>query len=62
MFLFQLRTCTKCSKTKELSPVNWYIARPRKGHKAGWQSYCIECWKDINKQNKERIKSEKSRV
>lgn len=51
------KVCPKCGKEKTLTEDNFYLARPRMGHKkAGWQSYCKACWKQINLNNKLRIK------
>lgn len=52
-----MRICPKCGEEKELSEEYFYLARPRVGHKKqGWQSYCRECWKIINRDNKLKLK------
>lgn len=52
-----LRLCTRCNEKKEESEEYFYIARPSGPHKkSGWQSYCKECWKEINAANKLRRK------
>jgi hypothetical protein len=55
--LLKIRVCPKCSVAKPLSVDYFYIARPRGKHKTpGWQSYCKDCWKEINAENKMRRK------
>lgn len=54
----QTKICPKCLIAKELTEENFYVARPREGHnKVGWQSGCKDCWKQINKANKKRIRN-----
>lgn len=54
----EYKQCTKCWEFKPLTEEYWYKARPREGHKKeGWQSYCRDCWKEINRANKKRIKN-----
>ncbi len=51
-----LKYCKKCTKKKPATSEYWYIQRARKGHKEGLQSNCKDCWKEINKLNKKRIR------
>lgn len=47
------KKCPSCGEEKPLNEDNFYPARPRVGHKKqGWQSYCKDCWPQINKRNK----------
>lgn len=56
----ELHRCPRCKQEKELTTENFYVARPRPGHpKGGWQSGCIECWKQRNRENKQRRKESK---
>lgn len=60
---YQLKKCNKCNRQKPLTQDYWYRISPRKGHKnAGWQSHCKECWKTINRLNKERRKHTRYKV
>lgn len=57
------KKCNKCDIVKPLTEEYWYKISPRKGHKnAGWQSHCRECWKTINRLNKERRKHTRYKV
>lgn len=52
------KICPRCKLEKELTEENFYPARPRRNHKGcGWQSYCKVCWKDINREQREKKKT-----
>lgn len=51
-----MKICKRCGEGKPATEEFWYKARPRKGHKEGWQSNCKICWKEVNKENKARIR------
>jgi len=52
------KICTKCNIRKPLTEEFFYRARPTATHKkeGSWQSHCKDCWKEINKANKFRIR------
>jgi len=50
------KRCNKCAVLKPATPEFFYVQRARDGHKEGWESHCRECWKEINKANKKRIR------
>jgi len=51
------RVCAKCGVEFPLTGDHWYPARSRRiGRPDGWQSYCRECWRGVNAENKLRRK------
>lgn len=55
--MLEVRVCKRCGQEKQLTAEFWYVQRARDGHpKGGWQSHCRECWRQINKHNKQKRK------
>lgn len=51
----QNKDCGKCGHSFPLLDDFWYRARPTVTHpRGGWQSNCKDCWKSVNKANKEK--------
>jgi len=58
-----VKLCNRCGKLKPLTPEFWYVQRARDGHPTpGWQSHCRECWREINRLNKQRIRKSKKAI
>lgn len=54
----KFKVCKRCNAEKPLNDDYWYKQRPRIGHpKGSWQSNCKLCWRDVNRENKQRRKS-----
>ena len=51
-----LKHCKRCHMLKPATAEFWYVQRAREGHKEGLQSNCRNCWKEINRENKKRIR------
>lgn len=49
------RLCKRCNVEKPLNAEFWYVQRARDSHPTpGWQSHCRECWREINRTNKQK--------
>jgi hypothetical protein len=60
LLIIPMQRCNRCNLEKPLTEEFFYALKARKKHPTDtWQSHCKECWREINKENKKKIKAKK---